>query len=163
MTLVFKQWNAAKLLEDKVDACLQKMGELYAEESDRLIGNPIWQWDEYTLRFESLLMGGKRNPAGGVWVAPGLRDIVDTGALMDSRSAPVVSAKEGKRSLGIEWTAPYAQLIRTGGQFSPYTGPHRQTYYPGRRPGRDWIAKALEDRPPVARFAELWNQFLVTK
>lgn len=163
MRLVFTKWNAKALLEEKVDACLQQMGDLYAAESDRLLGNPIWMWDTWTLRFESLLMGGDPNPQGGVWVKPGLRDVVDTGALMDSRTSPTLSATGGRRSMGIGWKADYAELVRTGGYFSPYTGPHGKTYYPGNRPGRDWIGKALADRPPLPRFAELWNKFSVTQ
>lgn len=163
MRVVFKVWRANELVEDKVDRCLQQMGDLYAEESDRLLGHPIWDWDKPTLRFQSLLMGGKPGKNGGVWVPEGLRDIVDTGNLMDSRTAPALSAADGKRSMSIAWTAPYAQLIRTGGHFSSYTGPDGNPYYPGRRPGRDWIAKALEDRPPLPRFAELWNSFNITR
>lgn len=163
MPVVFTRWNVKQLLEDKVDRCLQEAGALYAEEADRLLANPIWEWDKPTLRFQSLLMGGKPGRDGGVWVMEGLRDVVDQGTLLDSRTPPTLSADAGKRNMAIGWTAPYAQLIRRGGQFAPYTGPHGRTYYPGRRPGRDWIAKALEDQPALPRFAALWNSFTITR
>lgn len=160
----FTQWNVKELLEDKVDTVLDEMGVTYSQVADDNIASQIWQWKYDTLRFKSLLMGGEPQEGGGVLVKGGMpRDIVDTGDLRNSRQLPRLSAQDGKRSMSILWDADYAQLIRTGGHFPRYTLPNGKRFSPGIRPGRDWIAKSLEDAPALPMFTAIWNSFNITR
>lgn len=162
----FTKWNVKQLLEDKVDAVLDEMGVTYSQVADDNIASQIWQWDDLTLRFKSLLMGGTPNPKGGVYVQPGLRDIVDTGDLRNSRQLPKLSAGGGNRSMSIAWTAPYANQVRFGTYSPPYTGPDGRKYtpnFPKTHGARDWIAKSLEDAPALPMFTAIWNSFNITR
>lgn len=166
MPVVFTRWNAKQLLEEKVDTVLEEMGVNYSQVADDNIASQIWEWNDLTLRFQSLLMGGTPNPKGGVYVQPGLRDIVDTGELRNSRTLPQLSAGAGKRSMSIAWTAPYANKVRFGSYHPPYTGPDGRKYtpnFPKSYGARDWIAKSLQDAPALPMFTAIWNSFNVTR
>ena len=159
MTVAIKQWNAARLLA-KVATTLEKSGAVYSETAVLQMSNPIWDWDWATLRFESLLMGGTREPGRlGVIVGDGPRDIVDTGRLLDSMTKPLVIRERGKASMVIAWTAPYAERVRTGGYYGSYINPRGQEVTVGYRPGRDWIAATFKARPAEQVFVDIWRSF----
>ena len=162
----FTSWNDKKILEGNVDVVLDEMGVSYSQVADDNIASPIWQWDDVTLRFQSLLMGGKPNSGGGVYVQPGLRDIVDTGSLRASMTTPQLSANSGKRAMKIAWTAKHANKVRFGLHHPQYTGPDGRTYnpnFPKPYGARDWIAKSLEDAPALPMFTAIWNSFTHVK
>ena len=94
----------------------------------------------------------------GVLIPPGERDIVDTGTLLKSQSAPLVTSKGGQASLRIEWTAPYSGLILRGGDFGSYVNVNGRIVNPGQRPGRDWISASLQQKPFLPFLIESWNR-----
>lgn len=153
----FNQWNAPKLIK-KVAATLEKAGAVYLEETTLQISNPVWNWDWETLRAESLLLGGKREPGKpGVIVGTGRRDIVDTGRLLDSVTRPTVTATTGEAVLRISWTAPYAKKVLGGGVYGTYVNVRGQIVNVGRRPARNWIKAAYAPKPPARVFADIWR------
>jgi hypothetical protein len=150
--LRIKSWNAEKLL-GRSTQILEDFAPIIAEEARTQLSLVKWDWDRGTLRFKSI--GGLGKPSGkGVYVQPGLRDILDTGRLRDSQQAPVV--KQGR--LTISWTAPYANLILEGGTFDAYVNPAGRLVNPGKRPGRNWIAAALDAQPPLPFFVRRWRE-----
>lgn len=150
-------WNAPKLL-NKVVNTLEKAGVVYVEETTLQISNPIWNWNWDTLRAESLLMGGETEPGQpGVIVRAGNRDIVDTGELLDSITAPKVSRDSGTAVLRIAWTAPYSGRVLGGGVYGSYVNVRGQIVNVGNRPGRNWIKAAYDAKPPAQVFANIWR------
>jgi hypothetical protein len=147
-----KSWNAEKLL-GRSTQILEDFAPIIAEEARRQISLVQWDWDRGTLRFKSI--GGLGRPVGnGVYVAPGKRDILDTGRLRDSQQAPVVEANR----LSIAWTAPYSGLILSGGNFGSYVNPAGRTVSPGNRPGRNWIGAAFDAEPVLPFFVKRWRE-----
>ena len=144
-----KEWNAAKLLA-KSERVLEQLGPLYEAESDRQIASVKWAWPVPVLRFQSLLMGGTPGPRGGVVVAAGRRDIVDTGKLLDSRKTAV----QGK-SLSITWQAPYAMNVIKG-SYGPYENPAGDRVLP-QQIARNWIGATYQALPAMKTFAEKWR------
>jgi hypothetical protein len=69
----------------------------------------------------------------------GSRNIIDTGSLMSSGGAAVVSGK-----IEIAYDSPYAALIHYGGYIQPYGNVNVEKVY---IPGRPWIAAALGQAP----------------
>ena len=65
----------------------------------------------------------------------GARDIVDTGALRDSKNVTV----SGENIL-ISYGEPYAQLIHSGGYIQPYGNKNAAAVY---IPGRPWVGAVL--------------------
>ena len=156
-TVKFKQWNAPKFI-NKVVTALEKVGAVYLEETTLQISNPIWNWNWDTLRAESLLMGGQTEAGKpGVIVRAGNRDIVDTGNLLDSVTAPAVSKSSGQAVLRIAWTAPYAAKVLGGGVYGSYVNVRGQIVNVGNRPGRNWIKAAYAAKPPAQVFANIWR------
>ena len=150
--LRIKSWNAEKIL-GRSTQILEDFAPVIADEARSQLSLVKWNWDRGTLRFKSI--GGLGKPAGnGVYVQPGLRDILDTGQLRDSQQAPVVS----KGRLTIAWTAPYAGSILRGGNFDPYVNPAGRVVDPGARPGRNWIGAALDAQPPLPFFVRRWRE-----
>jgi hypothetical protein len=155
--VVFTRWNAERLV-NKVAETLSVAGPIYQEVSIQQMANPLWNWDWDTLRRQSLLQGGEREPGKpGVIVRAGKRDIVDTGKLLDSIQRPVVVFQPNRISLVIKWTAPYASVVLRGGVYGTYTNIRGQRVSVGRRPARNWIQAAFEARPPAQVFAEIWR------
>lgn len=150
-------WHANKLLR-RVPAILDEYGPVIAEETKRQIATQKWDWDRKTLRFLSRFQSGTPNQKGGVLIAPGLRDIVDTGNLLRSQTPPVVTSSVGRARLQIEWTAPYSGLVLQGGDFGSYVNVVGQIVKPGVRPGRNWIRDALLQKPLLPFFVERWRQ-----
>jgi hypothetical protein len=152
-----RQWNAA-LLESKAASVLAQTAPVYLRTTERLIGTPIWQWNWDTLREESLLMGGVSDPPlPGVTVYAGKRDIVDTGALLDSVSKPMVVRQGGKATLYISWRVPYSAKVLGGGVYGTYVNVRGETVKVGKRPPRNWIKAAYQVHPPEKIFAEIWR------
>ena len=150
--LEIREWNADKLLARSTQI-LEDFAPIIAEEARTQLSLVKWNWDRGTLRFRSI--GGLGKPAGkGVYVQPGLRDILDTGQLRDSQQPPVVE----KGRLSIAWTAPYAGLILRGGTFDSYVNPAGRVVNPGNRPGRNWIGAALDAEPPLPFFVRRWRE-----
>jgi hypothetical protein len=143
------EWNADKLLA-KSGKVLEQLGPIYEAEADRQIASVKWAWPVPVLRFESLLMSGTPGPRGGVVVAAGRRDIVDTGKLLDSRKTTI----QGK-TLSITWQAPYAMNVIKG-SYGPYENPAGETVVP-QQIARNWIGATYQALPALEVFAERWR------
>lgn len=76
------------------------------------------------------------NYYGSRYVAPGLRNIVDSGQLLNSKTISTRTTKFGT-SYEFDWTAPHAGEVRRG-----YI-----TTFGNQMPGRDWIAEAFSKLP----------------
>lgn len=149
------KWNADKILK-KPAKILEEYGPVIAEETHRQMATVKYDWNYDTLRFESLLMLGE--PIGnGVFIPEGLRDIVDTGRLMDSITQPVVQSTNINSVLTIQWTAPYAAKVLYGGVYGTYTNPAGEEVDIGYRPGRDWITPAFAQKPFEPFFGQRWR------
>lgn len=146
------KWNADKLLA-RTRRILEDYAPVIAEEARRQIGLVRYEWDRGTLRFRSIGgLGRKTNT--GVYVAAGLRDILDTGELRDSQQAPRVSANQ----LSIVWAAPYSGIVLRGGNYGSYINPAGRKVEVGTRPGRDWITPAFQAEPPLPFFVKRWKE-----
>lgn len=150
------KWNAERILA-KAPRALEQVGQVLGAEAQKQISTTQYSWPNPTLRFTSLLMGGTPQPKGGVLIPSSPRDIVDTGKLLKSQTAPEVSVAPGKTVMTIRWLAPYSELVRTGGFYGSYVNPQGAIVTPGDKPGRDWIAKTLEARPPLPIFVDAWR------
>lgn len=154
-SLKITKWNADKILARSAQI-LEDYGPIIAEETQRQISTQKWTWDRGTTRFVSLLQPGTKR-GKGVYIPPGPRDIVDTGELLKSQTAPQVTADGALSVMSIRWTAPYSELVRTGGNFGSYVNVNGVIVTPGNRPGRDWIGAALQARPFKPFFLERWR------
>jgi hypothetical protein len=150
--LKITEWNAERLLA-RTTQILEDFAPIIAEEARRQIGLVQYQWDRGTLRFKSV--GGLgRQVAKGVYVDPGLRDILDTGRLRDSQQAPQVRANQ----LSITWAAPYSGVVLRGGDYGSYVNPAGRQVSVGTRPGRDWITPAFQAQPFRPFFTARWKE-----
>jgi hypothetical protein len=159
VTLTLTKWNAEKLLARSTQI-LEDFAPIIADEARRQLSLVQYQWRNGTLRFRSIGGLGTPRPDGrGVYVAPGLRDILDTGRLRDSQQAPQVSGN----TLSITWAAPYSGVVLRGGDYGAYTNP-LGTEYPNEqfpntnKPGRDWITPAFRAQPPLQFFVKRWRE-----
>lgn len=158
MSIVFTEWKPDRIF-DRVADTLQEAGPVYTEATLLQMSNPIWNWQWDTRRRVSLLMGGEtQNGVPGVVVRAGRRDIVDTGFLLDSITAPRVERTPDSIKLMIEWKAPYSGRVLAGGDYGSYTPPGQadKVDLPG-RPARNWIQAAYESRPPLQVFTNIWK------
>lgn len=163
MGVRFTRWNASALTA-KVATTLGRIAPVYVEETTLQISNPLWDWNWDTLREESLLMGGETEPGlPGVIVKAGKRDIVDTGRLLDSITAPLIVRRGNTATLSIAWTAPYAKRVLEGGVYGTYVNVRGEIVSVGQRPARNWIQAAYDARPPEKAFANAWLKFKATK
>lgn len=150
VSLQLKEWNGDKLLA-RTEKVLEQLGPIYAAEADRQITSVKWAWPVPVLRFASLRMGGTPGPRGGVVVAAGNRDIVDTGKLLNSRQAPQVQGT----SMTIRWNAPYAMNVLKG-SYGPYVNPAGDRVVP-QQIARNWIDATYQALPAARLFAEKWR------
>lgn len=134
-----QSWGGDALLE-KVGFALLAYGERIAPQLQESIKTKAYDWPTPTLRQVGLY--------SGKFVPKGKRDIVDTGTLMQSQSAPVVAGNV----LTIRWNAPYSKAVLEGGFL---VGTLRNAYI---APGRDWITPVLQSTPPAKFFAEEWRR-----
>ena len=187
MPLRITRWNGDKIIA-RPQRILKDFGPVLAEETKKQISTVQFDWPVGTLRFTSLFMGGSANGAigalsppttkagarntksfktktqskkvqgRGVYIPKGLRDVVDTGELLRSQTAPKITADGGLSVLTIGWTAPYAGLVLRGGDYGSYVNVRGEVVTPGQRPGRDWITPALEALPFLDFFTVRWAQ-----
>lgn len=158
MSIRFVEWKPERIF-DKVAQTLETAGPVYAQATILQISNPVWDWNWDTRRRVSLLLGGERQPGRpGVVVRAGKRDIVDTGRLLDSMTAPKVVRSREAITLQIEWKAPYSGRVLAGGNYGVYTPPGQKeaVALPGRLP-RNWIEAAFQSQPPLEVFSNIWR------
>jgi hypothetical protein len=139
MPLRIVRWNADRILK-RPARILVDYGPRIAFQTQQEISKDQFQWPVATRR-----KNGRLVPAG-------LRDIVDTGTLLNSQTPPSVTSEEGRTVLQIRWTAPYSGEVLRGGYL---VGTLRNNYV---APGRDWITPALREQPFLPFFAERWAQ-----
>lgn len=129
------KWNAEKLLA-RSEKILKDFGPIIAEEAKRQITTEKWDWPGPTRR------------RSGQFVPAGLRDIVDTGKLLNSQSAPRVTQEGALSVLRIEWTAAYAADVAFQ-SFVTATGAVAKP--------RNWITASLDAEPFRPFFFERWR------
>ena len=133
------RWNADKLLK-RVPLILTNYGIKLTPLLQESIKAKIYDWPVPTRRSVGVYSGR--------FVPAGRRDIVDTGTLLRSQSAPQIEAN----SLTIRWSAPYSGDVLRGGFL---VGNTRSAYI---APGRDWITPVLLAEPPLRFFASEWRK-----
>jgi hypothetical protein len=130
------KWNADKILARSAKI-LQEFGPIIAEEAKRQITTEKWNWPGPTRR------------KSGQFVPAGLRDIVDTGALLGSQTAPQVNSDGALSVLSIRWTEAYAADVA----FQPFTTSTGAVARP-----RNWIAASLDAQPFRPFFFKRWRE-----
>jgi hypothetical protein len=133
------QWNADRIL-GRAAQILEDYGPRISFQLQEEIAKDQFQWPVPTRR------------KSGQFVPAGLRDIVDTGQLLNSQTAPQVTDDGGLSVMTIRWTAPYSGEVLRGGYL---VGTVRNNYV---APGRDWITPALKQQPFAPFFASRWRQ-----
>jgi hypothetical protein len=133
-------WDLKKL-ENRVSQILEDFGPLIAFQLQEEISRDQFFWPVDTFR-------GKPETINPRLVPRGDRDIVDTGQLLNSQTAPEVQ----RNTLTIQWTAPYSKAVLQGGYSVQST---RGNYT---APQRDWITPALRNRPLLPYLVQRWNQ-----
>lgn len=136
------EWNAERFLQRPAQI-LEDYAPLISVQLQDEISKDQFNWPVPTRR------------KSGQFVPAGLRDIVDTGQLLNSQTAPDITSGAGFARLQIGWTAPYAKEVLQGGYL---VGTVRNNYV---APGRDWITPALRNRPLRPFFIKRWAQLAV--
>lgn len=144
MTLQFTSWNADRLLRRKPRRILSDYGDVLGPQLQNEIASSQFDWPRFTQR-----KNGRR-------VAPGKRDIVDTGEFINSQQEPVISEGDDGVSMTIEWTASHAKDIFYGEEAEFVT--RDGSIYTLELPGRDWIKPALEAQPFADYFRMRWKE-----
>ena len=134
MAVRITRWRADRILA-KGPRILNEYGPVIGFQLQQEISKEQFDWPVPTLR------------KSGQFVARGLRDIVDTGRLLNSQTTPEVSGT----TLRIAWGAPYSKAVLEGGYL---VGTVRNSYI---APGRDWITPALRERPLLPFLVERWQ------
>lgn len=121
---------ANKIIETKLTKALNEAMEA-----------PIWKWTP----------GVTTDRKNGASVESP-RDIVDTGALMDSFR---INTKKG--SVDFAYREPYSRMVHYGGYIKPYGNPDAQKVY---LPPRPWITSVLygENGFEAFPFADIWRK-----
>lgn len=135
MPVRITRWRGDRIVA-KVPRILNEYGPLIGFQLQQEISKEQYEWPVPTLR------------KSGQFVPKGLRDIVDTGNLLNSQSAPEVT---GNR-LRIVWTAPYSKAVLEGGYL---IGTVRNSYIARER---DWITPALREKPLLPFLVERWQK-----
>lgn len=136
---VVTEWKAEKLVR-RPARILVEFGPRMAFQTQQEISKDQFRWPVATRR-----KNGRLVPAG-------LRDIVDTGTLLNSQTPPEVTTQNGRSTLRIRWEAPYSGEVLRGGYL---IGTVRNNYV---APERDWIKKAFRAQPFLPFFRERWAQ-----
>jgi len=139
VTVRITQWNADKFIK-RVPLVLTNYGIKITPLLQESIKAKVYEWPVFTRRKVGLYSGRA--------VEPGRRDIVDTGVLLGSQSAPKIRPN----SLTIVWQAPYSGAVLNGGFL---VGTVRNAYI---APARDWITPVLIAEPPAQFFAREWRK-----
>lgn len=122
--------EAAKIRGEFVSACQKATYGMQRDVGywlNEAIEEATWSWPRATQR------------KNGSYVAPGLRNIVDTGNLKQSLKIATNFGKT-QSSLVIKYTAPYAALVHYGGYIRPYGNQNAKAVY---LPARPWISNTL--------------------
>lgn len=128
------QWNADKLLR-RVPLILTNYGIKVTPLLQESIKAEVYEWPTTTRRKNGETVGSPRN-------------IVDTGELLRSQSAPKVQ----ENRLTITWGASYSGEVLRGGFL---VGTLRNAYI---APGRDWITPVLRAEEPMRFFVQEWRK-----
>lgn len=157
-SITWVKFNPSVIIDSAVDA-LEQMGAVYAEETKTQITSVKWDWPNGTVRKVSKLMGGTTTANGCKYIPAGKRDIVDTGALLDSQTEPEVTKAGNSVSLKIAWTAPYSLVVLLGGDYGSYVSECNggKLVNVGNKPARNWIVGAYREKPPLIQFANAWK------
>jgi hypothetical protein len=139
MPLRIVRWNADRILK-RPARILKDFGPRIAFQTQQEISKDQFKWPVATRR-----KNGRLVPAG-------LRDIVDTGTLLNSQTTPEVTSDGALSALSIRWTAPYSGEVLRGGYL---IGTVRNSYV---APERDWITPALREQPFLPFFQQRWTQ-----
>jgi phage gpG-like protein len=110
-----------EIFEECVDQAAEEIIPLLSEALDEAMESSIWPWDGST------------------------RDIVDTGALRDSKD---VSWNSGKKSIVIQYNEPYADLVQYGGYIKSGYNPKVSIYIPP----RPWIDAVIYGGHGIQQF-----------
>lgn len=132
------KWNAERILQRSTQI-LEDYGPLISFQLQQEISKDQFDWPVPTRR------------KSGQFVPAGLRDIVDTGTLLNSQTNPEITSGAGYARLQIRWTAPYSGEVLRGGYI---VGTLRNNYV---APARDWITPALQQKPFLPFFAQRWK------
>jgi hypothetical protein len=145
-------WRAPELVA-RVSQVLEDFGPYVAFQAEQEIAKDQYDWPLFRTNGTKIVT--ERNNGESV-TSP--RNILDTGFLMNSATAPQVSIGSGSASLRIVWTAPYAYEVLKGG----YVIGTRKGSYVAKE--RDWIAKTYAqlrpggERPFLPFLVQRWNQ-----
>lgn len=94
---------------------------------------------------EELSMRLDESISASVWSWKGSsRDIIDSGALKESKKVIVVNNK-----IEVSYDQPYATLVHYGGYIYPYGNRNAQKVY---IPGRPWVGSLLTGNGPIPKF-----------
>ena len=132
-------WDYA-LIQERIEQILDDYAPLLSFQLQEELSKDQFQWPVDTVRRKPGTLSPGLVPAG-------LRDIVDTGRLLNSQTPPEVSSNV----LTITWTAPYSKAVLLGG----YTVESSRGNYVA--PGRDWITPALRQKPLLPYLVDRWN------
>ena len=102
-----------------INGATEEVARALKEALDEAILSEVWQWTE------------------------GVRDIYDTGELMESGTVTVDGT-----GIKIAYSAPYAMLVHYGGYINPYGISSAKVYLPP----RPWIEATLNGDGPVPKF-----------
>jgi hypothetical protein len=139
---VVTKWNAEKLVR-RPARILVEYGPKIAFQTQQEISKDQFPWPVTTRRKNGRIVEG----------GPGkLRDIVDTGTLLNSQTPPLVTNEGSLSVLRIRWDAPYSGDVLRGGYL---VGTLRNNYV---APERDWITPALREQPLLPFFRQRWAQ-----
>lgn len=136
------QWNADKLLH-RVPLILTNYGIKVTPLLQESLKARVYEWPTRTDR-GGLIITRRNN--GEEVTTP--RNIVDTGGLLRSQSAPQITPN----SLTITWGAPYSGEVLRGGFV---VGRSNGSYI---APGRDWITPVLRAEEPMGFFVQEWRK-----
>ena len=104
------------------------------------ISKPQFTWPQSTSRGQHRSKASRKKDPRQVG-SP--RDIVDTGSLRESILVYQGSSKQSRGSATFVWNVPYSAAVLKGYK-------KKQQW-----PARDWIAKALKNKPPVETMRKL--------
>lgn len=135
-----KDWNP-RFVQNRTREFLFEFGPIIGFQLQKEIRDEQFPWPRPTLR-----KNGQFVPANK------LRDIVDTGTLVDSQSLPKVALQGAEVQLKIEWTAPYSRQVLEGGYL---IGTTRNAYL---APQRDWISPAISKTDPLGYIQRRFNK-----
>jgi len=145
------EWNADQLLARSAQI-LEDFGPQVAFQAEQELSKEQYQWPRERSDGTQIVTYRKN---GTQVTTP--RDIVDTGELLNSATAPAVRSGQRGPRLQIKWTAPYAKAVQEGGYL---IGSVRANYV---APGRDWIAKTYKqlkvggERPFMPYVLQRWK------